>query len=129
MTFFRSKSVGEELLGRAHRIAGAATGQHPREAFGAAREYAGRAGLMASDAFTGAGRGVRRHPVLSLAVGIGIGAAVTAALLARHRAHARDAYDGYDEHDPTRQRPTNSSGDALDGSGEDNPVAGETGLY
>ncbi|SEM42290.1 hypothetical protein SAMN02800694_1026 [Luteibacter sp. UNCMF331Sha3.1] len=126
MTFFRSKSVSEELLGRAHRIAGAATGHHPREAFGAAREYAGRAGLMASDAFVGAGRGVRRHPVLSLAVGIGIGAAVTAVLLARRRAQAIDEHD---EHDPTRQRPTNSSGDALDGSGEDNPVPGETGLY
>lgn len=127
MTFFRSKSLGEELIGRAHRIAGAATGHHPREAFGAAREYAGRAGTLASDAFVGAGRGVRRHPVLSLAVGIGIGAAVTACLLARHRAQAR--HDEYDEHDPTRQRPTTSSGDALDGSGEDNPVPGESGVY
>jgi hypothetical protein len=38
-------------------------------------------------------------------------------------------HDEHDEHDPTRQRPTNSSGDALDGSGEDNPIPGETGLY
>ena len=126
MTFFRSKSVGEELLGRAHRIAGATVGSHPREAFGAAREYAGRAGALASDAFGGASRGVRRHPAISVAVGVGIGALVTAYLLSRRRSHMRDDYD---EHDPTRQRPTNSSGDALDGSGEDNPVPGESGLY
>lgn len=128
MTFFRSKSVGEEILGRAHRIAGAATAHHPREALGAAREYAGRAGALASDAFVGAGRGVRRHPGVSLAVGIGIGAAITALLVARHRAqmHLRDDHD---EHDPTRQRPTNSAGDALDGSGEDNPIPGESGYY
>jgi hypothetical protein len=126
MTFFRSKSVGEELLGRAHRIAGATLGDHPREAFGAAREYAGRAGTLAGDAFGGASRGVRRHPAISVAVGVGIGALVTAYLLSRRRGHA---HDDYDEHDPTRQRPTNSSGDALDGSGEDNPVPGETGLY
>ncbi|WP_413625289.1 hypothetical protein [Luteibacter sp. Lutesp34] len=126
MTFFRSKSVGEELLGRAHRIAGATMGNHPREAFGAAREYAGRAGTMASDAFGGATRGVRRHPAISVAVGIGIGALVTAYVLARR---ARFPHDDYDEHDPTRQRPTNSAGDALDGSGEDNPVPGESGFY
>ncbi|HEY4293322.1 hypothetical protein [Luteibacter sp.] len=126
MTFFRSKSVGEELLGRAHRIAGATMGNHPREAIGAAREYAGRAGALATDAFGGASRGVRRHPAVSVAVGVGIGAIVTAYLLSRRRAHP---HDDYDEHDPTRQRPTNSSGDALDGSGEDNPVPGETGLY
>jgi hypothetical protein len=28
-----------------------------------------------------------------------------------------------------RYRPSNASGDALDGTGEDNPVPGETGLY
>jgi hypothetical protein len=126
MTFFRSKSIGEEMLGRAHRIAGATMGSHPREAFGAAREYAGRAGALATDAFGGASRGVRRHPGLSIAIGVGIGAIVTACLLSRRR---WQAHDDYDEHDPTRQRPTNSSGDALDGSGEDNPVPGETGLY
>ncbi|NID17504.1 hypothetical protein [Luteibacter yeojuensis] len=126
MTFFRSKSVGEELLGRAHRLAGAAMGNHPREALGAAREYAGRAGALASDAFGGASRRVRRHPAISVAVGVGIGALVTAYLLSRQRARM---HDDYDEHDPTRQRPTNSSGDALDGSGEDNSAPGETGLY
>lgn len=127
MTFFRSKSVGEELLGRAHRIAGATMGNHPREAFGAAREYAGRAGSLATRAFDGASRGVRRHPGLTLAIGAGIGAVVTACLLARR--YVRLQEDEYDAHDPTRQRPTNSSGDALDGSGEDNPVPGESGLY
>ena len=127
MSWFRSKSMGEEWLGRAHRIAGATMGNHPREAFGAAREYAGRAGSLATQAFDGASRGVRRHPGLTLAIGAGIGAGVTACLLARR--YARQQEDEYDAHDPTRQRPTDSSGDALDGSGEDNPVPGETGLY
>ncbi|MEZ2417163.1 hypothetical protein [Luteibacter sp. RCC_6_2] len=126
MTLFRSKSIGEEVLGRAHRVAGAVTGHHPREALGAAREYAGQAGALASQAVGAAGRGVRRNMGLSIAIGASLGALATAYLLARR--HAR-LHDEHDEHDPTRQRPTNSSGDALDGSGEDNPIPGETGLY
>jgi hypothetical protein len=41
----------------------------------------------------------------------------------------QQAYLDHDEHDPTRYRASNDSGDALDGSGEDNPIPGETGLY
>src|ERR1700750_1790017 len=73
MTFFRSKSIGEELLGRAQRIAGAATDRHPREALGAARDYAGQPGGWASEVSGGASREVRRHPRMGIALGASLG--------------------------------------------------------
>ncbi len=93
-----------------------------------ARDYAGRAGKLAGNALSTTGVQVRRRHGLAVAVGVGIGlsAIATAWLLARRKALTQDEFD---EHDPTRYRPTNASGDALDGTGEDNPVPGETGLY
>lgn len=128
MTFLRTKSLGEEVYGRAQRIAGSVTGNHPREALGAVREYAGRAGDLTTQALALAGKQVRRRPGVSIAVGttIGLGAIAAAWLIARHRSRVRPEED---EHNPTRQRPTNSSGDALDGTGEDNPVSGEVRAY
>jgi hypothetical protein len=125
MTLFR-KSLTTELGGRAQRLAGAVTHDRARELRGVARQYAGQAGLIA----TRAGTQVRKHPRTSIAVGAGIGVAALAAawLIHRHQQHQLALME-HDEHDPTRYRPTNASGDALDGSGEDNPVPGETGLY
>ncbi|KAF1007052.1 MAG: hypothetical protein GAK28_02023 [Luteibacter sp.] len=116
MTLFR-KSLARELTGRAQRLVGAVTHDRKRELVGATRQYTGHAGVVASRAVTQ----VRLHPRAGIAIGAGLGvAALTAAwLLARRRAAAHDLYD---EHDPTRQRPTDASGNALDGSGEDNPV-------
>jgi hypothetical protein len=127
MTIFRSKSLGLEALGRAERTFGSLTGSRKHQAMGVAREYAGRAGSLTSQALAEAGRQARRRP-LGLAVGAGLGiAAITAAwLIARHNARVRPEED---EHNPTRQRPTDASGDALDGSGEDNPRSGERRYY
>jgi hypothetical protein len=128
MTLFRSKSIGEELIGRAHRIVGASASHHPREALGAARDYAGQAGALTSQVMGDASRAVRRHPRLGIAIGagLGLGAIAAAYLLSRRRARMRDEDDAQDS---TWQRPTNGSGDPLDGSGRENPVPGETGLY
>lgn len=128
MTFLRTKSLGEEVYGRAQRLAGTVTGNPPREALGALRQYAGRAGGLTTQALTSAGRQVRRRPGLSIAVGatLGIGAIAAAWLILRERARVRPEDD---EHNPTRQRATNDSGDALDGSGEDNPLPGESRAY
>lgn len=135
MTFLRRKTISEELLAHARELV---QDYPPREAYelarGYARDYAGRAGTMASQALTttraltGTGGRVRRRTGLGIAIGvsIGLGAIATAYLLARRKALTQDEYD---EHDPTRYRPSNASGDALDGTGEDNPVPGETGLY
>jgi hypothetical protein len=129
MTFLRRKTISEELLAHAQELV---QGHQPRDAYdvarGYARDYAGRAGALASQALTSTGRQVRRRPGISIAIGVGIGlgAIATAWVLARRSARI---HDDYDEHDPTRYRPTNASGDALDGTGEDNPIPGETGLY
>lgn len=158
MTLFR-KSLTAELGGRAQRLAGAITHDRTQELTGAARQYAGHAGIVASRVGTQAskavsragtqasgavsragkqasraallaGKQVRNHPRTSIAIGAGLGvAALTAAwLLRRHDLKQRASLE-HDEHDPTRYRATNTSGDALGGSGEDNPVPGETGLY
>jgi uncharacterized membrane protein YebE (DUF533 family) len=126
MTLFRSKSIGEELLGRAERIAGAAAGHHPREALGAMREYAGHAGALATQAMGNAGRGVRRHAGLSIAIGtgLGLGAIAAAYLMSRRQARLREEHD---EHDPTRQSPMN--GNSPYATSEGAVVPGETGLY
>ncbi|MGA7437316.1 MAG: hypothetical protein WBW32_04210 [Luteibacter sp.] len=125
MTLFR-KSLTAELSGRAQRLAGAVTQDRPLEWKGAARQYAGHAGVMAARA----GKQVRNHPRASIAVGAGLGvAALAAAWLLRRHQLKQQAYLDRDEHDPTRYRASNDSGDALDGSGEDNPIPGETGLY
>jgi len=128
MTFLRTKSLGEEVYGRAQRIAGSVTGNHPREALGTIREYAGRAGSLTTKALAVAGNQVRRRPGVSIAVGttLGLGAIAAAWLIVRHRSRIRPEDD---EHNPTRQRPTNASGDALDGSGEDNPIPAEARAY
>jgi hypothetical protein len=125
MTFFRSKSIGEELLGRAQRIAGATTDRHPREALGAARDYAGQAGALASQVIGSAGREVRRHPRLGIAIGagLGLGAIAAAYLLSRRQARLRD------EQESTWRRPTNGSGEPFERPGQDSPVPGETDLY
>lgn len=136
MTFLRRKTISEELLAHAQQLV---QDHPPREAYelarGYARDYAGRAGALASNALTTtkalthAGRhAARRRTGLGIAIGVtvGLGAIATAYLLARRKALTQDEYD---EHDPTRYRPSNASGDALDGTGEDNPVPGETGLY
>ncbi|UPG94039.1 hypothetical protein [Luteibacter aegosomatissinici] len=147
MTLFR-KSLTAELGGRAQRLAGALTHDHTRELAGAARQYVGRAGIKASQAGAQAakaasrttkqvssaaliaGKQVRNHPRTSIAIGAGLGvAALTAAWLLRRHDQKQRASLEHDEHDPTRYRTTNAAGDALDGSGEDNPVPGETGLY
>jgi hypothetical protein len=135
MTFLRRKTISEELLAHARQLV---QDYPPRDVYdaarGYARDYAGRAGTVASQALTTtralvpAGRRARSRTGLGIAIGvsIGLGAIATAYLLARRKALTQDEYD---EHDPTRYRPTNASGDALDGTGEDNPVPGETGLY
>ena len=135
MTFLRRKTISEELLAHARQLV---QDYPPQDAYqlvrGYARDYAGRAGTLASQALattrasTGTGGRVRRRTGLGIAIGvsIGLGAIATAYLLARRKALTQDEYD---EHDPTRYRPSNASGDALDGTGEDNPVPGETGLY
>ncbi|QWT20004.1 hypothetical protein KPL74_19920 [Bacillus sp. NP157] len=158
MTLFR-KSLALELGGRAQRLAGAVTHDRTQELTGAARQYAGDAGLLAVRtgrkaskvatqataqaaavaALTSkqaralarkAGTQVRNHPRTTIAIGAGLGvAALTAAWLIRRNARRQAEQFEYDEHDPTRYRATNAAGDALDGSGEDNPVPGETGLY
>jgi hypothetical protein len=135
MTFLRRKTISEELLAHARQLV---QDYPPRDVYdaarGYARDYAGRAGTVASQALTTtramvpAGSRTRSRTGLGIAIGvsIGLGAIATAYLLARRKALTQDEYD---EHDPTRYRPTNASGDALDGTGEDNPVPGETGLY
>lgn len=135
MTFLRRKTISEELLAHARQLV---QDYPPRDAYqlvrGYARDYAGRAGTLASNALTTTkalavtGRRARSRKGLGIAIGvsIGLGAIATAYLLARRKALTQDEYD---EHDPTRYRPSNASGDALDGTGEDNPVPGETGLY
>ncbi|KJV36417.1 hypothetical protein [Luteibacter yeojuensis] len=141
MIFFR-KSLATELTGRAERLAGAITHDRTREASGAVRQYAGHAGVVASRAATRAskqatraaaraGKQLRSHPRGSIAVGAGLGvAAITAAWLLRRYQHKQHlASLEHDEHDPTRYRATNAAGDALDGTGEDNPVPGESGVY
>lgn len=147
MTLFR-KSLTAELGGRAQRLAGAVTHDRTLEWKGAARQYAGHAGVMAARAgslvsdrgdrlgkqaskmASRAGKQVRNHPRTSIAVGAGIGVAALAAawLLRRYQLNQRARFE-HDEHDPTRYRASNDAGDALDGSGEDNPIPGETGLY
>lgn len=127
MTFLRSKSLRAELLGRAERVVGSVTGSRTHQADGLAREYAGRAGSLTSQALAEAGRHARRRPLgLAIGVGLGVGAIAAAWLIARHQARVRPEDD---EHNPTRQRPTDASGNALDGSGEDNPVPGERSTY
>jgi hypothetical protein len=157
MSLFR-KSLATELTGRAERLAGAITHDRSRELTGTARQYAGHAGVVASRAGSRASKAVaqwgdqastvaaragkraskaaataskqvRTHPRTSIAVGAGLGiAALTAAWLLRRQQLKQRAHD-HDEHDPTRYRASNDSGDALDGSGEDNPIPGESGLY
>lgn len=127
MTFLRSKSLRAELLGRAERVVGSVTGSRTHQAKGIAREYAGRAGSLTSQALAEAGRHARRRPLgLAIGVGLGVGAIAAAWLIARHNARVRPEED---EHNPTRQRPTDASGNALDGSGEDNPVPGDSTRY
>jgi len=135
MTFLRRKTISEELLAHARQLV---QDHPPRDAYelarGYARDYAGRAGTLAGQALTTTkalavtARPVRNRKALGIAIGVGLGvsALATAWLLARRKALTQDEYD---EHDPTRYRPTNASGDALDGTGEDNPVPGEPGLY
>lgn len=136
MTFLRRKTISEELLAHARQLV---QDYPPREAYdlarGVARDYAERAGALASNAvsttkaLTSSGRRTARNRTglgIAIGVSIGLGALATAYLLARRKALTQDEYD---EHDPTRYRPTNASGDAYDGSGEDNPIPGETGLY
>ncbi|SDG63339.1 hypothetical protein [Dyella sp. 333MFSha] len=127
MTFLRSKSLRAELFGRAERVVGSMTGNREHQVIGTAREYAGRAGSLTSQALAEAGRHARRRPLgLAIGVGLGVGAIAAAWLIARHNARVRPEED---EHNPTRQRPTDASGDALDGSGEDNPMSGDTARY
>jgi len=132
MTFLRRKTISEELLAHARQLV---QDYPPREAYDQARDYAERAGALASNAvsttkaLTSSGRRTARNRTglgIAIGVSIGLGALATAYLLARRKALTQDEYD---EHDPTRYRPTNASGDAYDGSGEDNPIPGETGLY
>jgi hypothetical protein len=103
MTFLRRKTISEELLAHAQQLV---AGYPPREAYDLARS--------------------RRGLGIAIGVSLGLGAMATAYLLVRRKALTQDEYD---EHDPTRYRPSNASGDALDGTGEDNPIPGETGLY
>jgi hypothetical protein len=135
MTFLRRKTISEKLLAHAQQLV---QDYPPRDVYdaasGYARDYAGRAGTVASKALTRtraltttSQRGRHRRGLgIAIGVSLGVGALATAWLLARRKALTQDEYD---EHDPTRYRPTNASGDALDGTGEDNPVPGETGLY
>jgi hypothetical protein len=135
MTFLRRNTISEELLAQAQQLV---QDHPPRKAYelarGYAHDYAGRASTLAGQALTSAkvltttgrrGSGTRKLGI-ALGVSIGLGAIATAWLIARHKALTQDEYD---EHDPTRYRLTTASGDALDGTGEDNPVPGETGLY
>lgn len=129
MTFLRSRSLREEVIGRAERAYGSLTGNRQHQALGAVREVAGRAGSLTSragsltsQALAEAGRHARRRPLgLAIGAGLGIGALAAAWLIARHNARVRPEED---EHNPTRYRATDDSGDALDGSGEDNPHSG-----
>ncbi|HVI57016.1 MAG TPA: hypothetical protein VM621_18390 [Luteibacter sp.] len=131
MTFLRHKTISEELLAHARQLV---QDYPPREAYELARGYAGRAGTLASQALAStkaltrngrSGRG-RKGLGIAIGVGLGVGALATAWLLARRKALTQDEYD---EHDPTRYRPTHANDDALDSAGEDYPVPGETGLY
>jgi len=111
-------------------LAGAQAGNAATRAGKRASKAAARAGKQASAAAARAGKQMRSHPRTSIAVGAGLGiAALTAAWLLRRHQLKQQAELEYDEHDPTRYRASNDSGDALDGSGEDNPVPGESGLY
>ncbi|UPG89662.1 hypothetical protein L2Y96_20085 [Luteibacter aegosomaticola] len=91
---------------------------------------AASAARKASKAASRASKQVKSHPRTSLAVGAGIGvAALAAAWLLRRSKQKQQAQLAHDEHDPTRYRASNDAGDALDGSGEDNPVPGESRFY
>jgi uncharacterized protein (TIGR03382 family) len=94
------------------------------------RRQAAKAVARASKAAARAGKQVKSHPRTSIAVGAGIGvAALAAAWLLRRNKVKQQAHLAHDEHDPTRYRASNDAGDALDGSGEDNPVPGESRFY
>ncbi len=127
MTFLRSKSFGEEMFGKAERAIGSVTGSRKHQALGTAREYAGRAGSLTSEALAEAGRHVRRRPLgIVIGAGLGLGAIAAAWLIARHHARVRPEED---EHDPMRQVPVDAGNAALDESDEDRPKAGKVRYY